>query len=161
MNNRTLIFLLAVCLHSACKKDKSSSEDKELFDEMVNNSYTYYQNSQAILNAAGISPHGNFKLKFNATAQAALDSTGKLPAGSSFPSGSLIFKEVYGSGTALSLYAIMKKAPGNSNAGSNWLWAEYKPDGETIVSVKEKGSGCISCHSGNVNRDLTNSFDLH
>lgn len=159
---KTIInMLFAVLIFSACKNEKSSSADKELYDETVNSSFTYYQNNNAILNAAGNSPHGSFKLKFNGTAQAALDSSGKLPVGSEFPSGSLIVKEVYSGGTSLSLYAIMKKAPGNANAGSNWLWSEYKPDGETVFSVTNKGSGCIGCHSGNINRDLTNSFDLH
>lgn len=154
-------FLCVLLILSSCKKDKSDSADKELYDETINSSYIFYQNSNAILNAAGNSPHGSFKLKFNPVAQSALDSTGKLPSGNQFPSGSLIVKEVYGGGTSLSLYAIMKKAPGNVNAGSSWLWAEYKPGGETIVSVTDKGSGCIGCHSGNTNRDLTNSFDLH
>jgi hypothetical protein len=159
---KTIIkFLCAAFFLSSCKNEKSDSADKELYDETLNGSYTYYQNSNTILNAAGNSPHGTFKLKFNGTAQAALDSTGKLPVGSEFPTGSLIVKEIYSGGTSLTLYAIMKKAPGNVNAGSNWLWSEYKPGGETVVSVTDKGSGCISCHSGNVNRDLTNSFDLH
>lgn len=161
MKIKSALLLLLPLMLIACKNDKSTSDDKTLYDETVNSSFTFYQNNDILLNAAGNSPHGNFKLKFNGTAQSALDSTGKLPAGNEFPSGSLIVKEIYGGGSALSLYAIMKKAPGNANAGSNWLWAEYKPGGETVVSVSNKGSGCVGCHSGNTNRDLTNSFDLH
>lgn len=161
MKEKILLWLIIPLILASCKSDKSTSADKELYDETVNSSYTYYQNNNTILNAAGNSPHGSFKLKFNGTAQSALDSTGKLPTGSAFPNGSLIVKEVYAGGSSLSLYAVMKKSPGNANAGSNWLWAEYNPGGETVVSISNKGSGCIGCHSGNVNRDLTNSFDLH
>ena len=82
------------------------------------------------------------------------------PAGNTFPSGSIIVKEVT-SGGSVSLYAVMKKDPGNDNAGNGWLWGEYNPDGSTAFSVSKKGDGCISCHSGSPNRDLVRTFDLH
>ncbi|MBL0054566.1 MAG: hypothetical protein IPP29_25345 [Bacteroidetes bacterium] len=40
-------------------------------------------------------------------------------------------------------------------------WAEFKPDGTVTYSAANKGSGCIGCHSGTPNRDLTRTFDLH
>ncbi len=159
-------FLMAVIafiisFHSCKKDDKGSPEDETLYGEVTSASKNYYQNANTLA-AAGNSPHGSFKLWFNATAKAALDTTGELPSGSSFPSGSLIVKEVQ-SGGATSLYAVMKKDPASANAGSGWLWAEYNTDGSVVISVTKKGSdgSCVSCHSGNTNRDLTNTFDLH
>jgi hypothetical protein len=55
----------------------------------------------------------------------------------------------------------MKKDPSNGNAGSGWVWAEFKTDGSASFSTGKKGDGCISCHSGLPNRDLTRTFDLH
>jgi Cytochrome P460 len=144
----------------SCKKDKAEADaDDTLYKEMTAGGYAYYQ-SGAILSGVSPSPHGSFKLRFNATAFAALDSTGELPAGNTFPSGSIIVKEIF-DGSSINLYAIMKKDPSNENAGSGWLWAEYKPDGSTAFSAKRKGDGCISCHSGSPQRDLVRTFDLH
>lgn len=145
----------------SCKKDKVESVDgdSDLYNEIAAGGFTYYQNA-ALLSAAGASPHGSFKLRFNATAQAALDSTGELPSGGTFPTGSIIVKEVHAGGS-INLYAVMKKDPSNSNAGSGWLWGEYKTDGSTAFSISKKGDGCISCHSGAENRDLTQTFVLH
>ena len=160
----TLIILTIASIFitlQSCKKDKDESVDGDsaLYNEITAGGYTYFQNS-ALLSAAGASPHGSFKLRFNATAQAALDSTGELPVGGTFPTGSIIVKEVH-SGGSINLYAVMKKDPSNANAGSGWLWGEYKTDGSTAFSISKKGDGCISCHSGATNRDLTQSFDLH
>lgn len=157
----TLITAIGFSLTIAgCKKDKEDTEaDKQLYNESIASGFTYYQ-SAATLSAASPSPHGSFKLKVNATAAAVLDSLGELPAGSTFPSGSIIVKEVQ-SGGATSIYAVMKKDPSNENAGSGWLWAEYNTDGSTVFSITKKGDGCISCHSGTPNRDLVRTYDLH
>jgi len=162
--NKTFIVMLSLAAAAAavqsCKKDETSKEDEALFAEIAT-ANSYYQNA-AVLSPAGNSPHGNFKLRFNGTANAALDSTGELPTGSSLPTGSVIVKEVVSNGAA-SLYAVMKKDPGSVYAGSGWLWAEYNPDGSTVISVTKKGADgeCVSCHAFNTNRDLTNTFDLH
>jgi hypothetical protein len=147
-------------LTASCKKDKTdTSADTALFNEVTAGGFTFYQNGN-ILSAAAPSPHGSFKLRFNATAAGVLDSTGEFPAGNSFPAGALIVKEVY-SGTSLRMYAVMKKDPSNGNAGNGWVWAELNTDGSTEFSTGKKGDGCISCHSGSPNRDLTRTFDLH
>nr|MBP7438447.1 cytochrome P460 family protein [Bacteroidia bacterium] len=163
MNNSLKLMLMllpAVTTMIACKKDKEeSSADQAFSSEIRNGSYSYYQNGNT-LSAASPSPHGSFKLKFNSTALAALDSTGELPSGATFPNGSVIVKEVV-SGSGVTLLAVMKKEPSNANAGSGWMWAEYEPDGSTVFSVGKKGDGCIGCHSGSPNRDLVRSFDLH
>ncbi len=144
----------------ACRNDKVETDlVNNLFEESTASGLTFYKNG-ALLNGVSPSPHGAFKLRFNAIAQTVLDTAGELPSGSSFPNGSLIVKEVY-SGGAISLIAIMKKDPANDYAGNGWLWAEFNPDGSTAFGIEKKGDGCISCHSGTPNRDLTRTFDLH
>ncbi len=154
-----VVLLLIFAVFHGCKKD-DSEEDKVLFGE-VSTANREYRNG-AVLSPKGNSPHGNFKLKFNLVAWNALDSTGELPSGSQFPEGSILVKEVVSSGNT-TLYAIMKKQPSSVYNGNGWLWAEYHPDGSTAISVTKKGNegGCVSCHSNNVNRDMTNTFDLH
>jgi hypothetical protein len=152
--------LIAIIFFSSCKKDKTDTDtDEALYNEVKASGYTYYQGGN-ILAGAPASPHGNFKLRFNSVAQTVLDSTGELPAGVSFPTGSMIVKEVY-DGSSLHLFAVMKKDPSNTNAAGGWLWAELNTDGSTNFSTGKKGDGCISCHSNSPNRDLTRTFDLH
>lgn len=154
------VIIAVITAMQSCKKDKTDTDaDNALYSEATAGGYTFYR-SGAILPGTAPSPHGSFKLRFNATAQAALDSTGELPAGSSFPNGSIIVKEVH-SGSNISLYAVMKKDPSNGNEGSGWVWAEFNTDGSTAFSTAKKGDGCISCHSGSPTRDLVKTFDLH
>lgn len=155
-----LLITLFVFLLQACKKDKAAENaNKALFDQANAGGYTFFDSGN-LLSGAPPSPHGSFKLRFNATAAAALDTSGRLPVGASFPNGSIIVKEVY-SGNSISLLAVMKKDPGNANAGNGWLWAEYNTNGNVAFDVNKKGDGCIGCHSGTPNRDLTRTFDLH
>lgn len=170
-------FLLSMLLVS-CKKDESSSEpttssptpntqvttDAVLVNELKSKAFTYYQNDSInLLMAKGNSPHGSFKLKFNAIAQSSLDATtGKLPQGKTFADGSLIVKETFSGNGNPGLVAVMKKESSNANAAGGWVWNEIAANGVSIVySVNLKGVGCIGCHSGNTNRDLVTSFDLH
>ena len=155
----SLIAASVVAMQS-CKKNKTDTDaDNALYSEITGSGYSYYQSGN-ILPGVSPSPHGSFKLRFNATAVSALDSTGELPTGNNFPTGSIIVKEVY-DGSNISLYAVMKKDPSNGNAGSGWVWAEFHPDGSAAFSTGKKGDGCISCHNGSPNRDLTRTFDLH
>jgi len=142
--------------------NKTTQEDKDLYNEIINTTgYTYYVGTPGIMSGAGNSPHGYERVRFNAIAQAALDSTGKLPSGASFPDGSIIVKDVYSSASGnINLYAVMKKATNNSAAGSGYLWAEFETDGKVAFSTSKKGDGCISCHSNYPHRDLTRIFDL-
>lgn len=152
-----IVSLMGVALAIPSCKKKSLNED--LYEESKAPELTLYQGKDSILSPAGGSPHGPFKLKFNATAVSQFGSDGKLPTGGTFKEGALIVKEIYSSGQ-LSLYAVMKKEDSKFSA-SGWLWAEYEPDGKTIYSVGKKGKDCVSCHSGSPDRDLTRSFDLH
>ncbi len=160
-NSRLLLFILTSTLFIACKHDVDSSGDDELlYNSALGNDFIYYQNGD-LLNPASPSPHGTFKLRFNALAAAALDTaTGELAMGNSFPTGSVIVKEIISNGNINQL-AVMKKAPTNPNAGSGWLWGEYSTTGEVDFSISKKGVGCIGCHSSSANRDLVATFDLH
>ena len=154
------IAFLSLLFIQSCETDKiESNHDAELFNLVTQGGYIYYQGG-AILPAASPSPHGPFKLRFNATAFAALDTSGELPAGNSFPTGSILVKEFY-SGSNLSQYAVMNKDPANANAGNGWVWAEFSPSGAVVNSTSNKGSGCIGCHSSAPARDLVKTFDLH
>ena len=148
----------------SCKKDKEEEPkitniDAEIFSNATSSGYSFYQNGD-LLAGVSPSPHGAFKLRFNSIAAAALDSTGELPSGNTFPSGSIIVKDIY-SGSTLTTYAVMKKDPSDAFSGNGWIWAEYKPDGIVLFTTANKGNGCISCHNGTPNRDLTRTFDLH
>lgn len=157
------VLALPALLFTSCKKDEEEEkqDNKDLYCEISKSGYVYYSGTQVITEGLG-GAHGFIKVRFNPTAASALDSTGKLPVGASFPNGSVIVKEIYGSASGgLNLYAVMKKSSGDKNAGSGWLWGEYKPGGDVAFSVAKQGNGCISCHSGGDNRDLTKVFDLH
>jgi hypothetical protein len=82
----------------------------------------------------------------NATALAALQD-GRLPAGSRFPDGSVIFKEVLTQGGLVNLYSVMYKDRQNPLAGDGWLWAEYRSNGSPAISVTDRGRACVGCHS--------------
>lgn len=86
------------------------------------------------------------RVSLNAAGYAVLQD-GRLPAGSRFPSGSVIFKEVLSTTGAVDLYTIMYKDPQNPLSSNGWLWAEYRPDGAVMYSVSNRGGACTSCHS--------------
>lgn len=155
------VILLALSISlSHCKK--ATEEDKALYEKAKNTTgFTYYKNDNSILPSSNPSAHNPyFRVRFNDIAQAALGPDGKLPVDSVFPEGSIMVKELYNSQNGpLALYAVMEKNSGNAQAGVNWLWAEYKPDGKLGHSVNQKGDGCISCHSVN-QRDYSRIFDL-
>ena len=157
----TIIAIVGIIIiFQTCKKEKDEEGvDKQLFNETTAGGFTYYKGG-TLLPGISPSPHGSFKLRFNATALSVIESDGELATGNSFPTGSILVKEVH-SGNTPSLYAVMKKDPSNENAGSDWLWAEYNTDGTVVFSTGKKGEGCIGCHSGTPNRDLSRTFDLH
>ena len=158
-----LVSIIAIAASfQACKHEvDGAATDKILFNEARATDLIYYLNTPDITAPAGQSPHGDFRVRFNSIAAAALDTiTGELPVGATFPEGSLIVKDVYESGS-LSLYAIMKKATHDPLAGASWLWAEVHTDGAVVFSASKKGDGCISCHSSGDHRDLVRVVDLH
>jgi hypothetical protein len=157
----SVLLLASVALLTQCKKNAEGA-DKVLFDKSNTTiGFTYYKSSTTVLPSSNLGGHNKpFRVRFNAIAQAALTDNGKLPAGGSFPEGSLIVKEIYDAGgNNLQLLAIMEKATGNSAAGAGWLWAEYNPDSKVVISVEDKGSACVSCHSID-DRDYGRLYEL-
>jgi hypothetical protein len=104
----------------------------------------------------GAGAHPRARVTINATAARVLEN-GKLPAGRSFPNGSIIFKEVTGQG----VYAVMRKHSGGPVSGSGWAWAEFRTNGSVIYSTSNRGGGCISCHSlqKGIENDLVRTFE--
>lgn len=157
----TCILTFIITIHS-CKKDKdeaTSTTDAMLFAELSTGGFSYFQGG-AELNGVSPSPHGQFKLRFNSVANAALGSDGELPSGQTFPDGSLIVKELRSGGNT-TLFVVMKKEATNVNASNGWLWAEFNTDGSSVYSVSNKGDACTGCHGSSINRDFTKTFDLH
>jgi len=83
-----------------------------------------------------------------------------LPAGSAFAHGSVIVKEIREQG-ATTLLAVMMKEPASADAAGGWLWAEYKPDGSVVFSIRSRGDGCVPCHSRErgPRNDLVRTFE--
>jgi hypothetical protein len=157
----TIVLVSSTVMLTHCKKEVTGA-DKTLFEKSnTTTGFTFYKNDNSILPTSNQGGHNKpFRVRFNAIAQAALTDNGKLPAGGSFPEGSLIVKEVYdANGNSVQILAVMEKATTNSSASAGWLWAEYSPDGKEIISVADKGQACISCHSID-SRDKLRLFNL-
>ncbi len=153
-----LIFFNACTNHDISDPDYVNVTDATLFSEVKDGMPLYYNGGNTI-SPAPQSPHGEFKLRFNSIADGSLEN-GILPSNGRFADGSLIVKEVYLNSTFY-IFAVMKKAPADINAKDGWLWAEYQLDGTPVVSIEEKGTRCINCHSEIPHRDLVRTFDLH
>lgn len=161
---KIILFFTCAVLLCSCAKDKGEVQragvitDAEFYGLMKSQIYSIYKNNNTPIAAVG--PHtGNYLLKFNTKANAALGTDGKLATGTTFPDSSIVVKELYTGGPSPSLYAIMMKLPSSPLAKNGWLWAEYNADGSPIHSIKNDHSGCTGCHSGG--RDYIHSFDVH
>jgi hypothetical protein len=155
------LFTLKACVyHDLSEITTANNTDESLFAEINQSGYEYYQSGN-ILSAASPSPHGSFRLRFNTVAQTSLDGTGELPESAVFKPGAVIVKEIYNASEELVLFAVIKKAPGDINAPTGHLFAEYALDGDVIIGIESKGAACAGCHSGTPNRDLIRTFDLH
>ncbi len=86
------------------------------------------------------------RVSMNAKALSALQN-GRLPAGTKFPDGSVIVKDVRSSSGVTMEYTVIYKDASNSLAGNGWLWAAFRPDGSVSYSIRERGAECVSCHS--------------
>jgi hypothetical protein len=145
---------------------ESISTDAQLFVLVTQTqpfaSYTIFPKADSITSGTlnGSSAHQpSVRVSLNATAYNALHD-GTLPAGSAFPNGSIIFKQIIMDGQTV-LYAIQYKDSSNTLAGSNRLWAEYQPNGAVAFSMGNRGNGCISCHlrEQGSHHDLIRTFE--
>lgn len=128
------------------------STDAELFHlvtvEQPFSNYTLFPGADSVTSGTlnGSTAHQPLvRVSMNATAFHALNN-GRLPAGSEFPDGSIIFKQIR-QGTETDLYAIIYKDPDNPLAGNGWLWAEIRPDGTPFISLTLGGRNCAGCHA--------------
>ncbi len=158
-----LVFATITCKRSPTVDAATGVTDKALFDLVTNSNLFYYKGNANYIASDPSSPHDKFmRVKFNAKAFSALGTDRKLPQGGTFPDSSLIVKEISSTQSgSLNLYAVMYKIPKASNAGSGWVWAEYKPSGTVQAGAGLNGSKCVNCHSGSKQRDLVKTFDLH
>ena len=157
--------LVITCTFHSCKDDEEAvGIDKQLLDMATEVAgFTWYKNSDVLLNKSAGSGHGEpfLRTRYNSTASAMLDNTGKIIPGSDFPEESLVVKELYDNTTDIGRYAILYKSSSNEYADANgWVWGYINADGTVAASATEKGSGCISCHSqsGNIDYMLMNIY---
>lgn len=161
-----LVFTLAIAGSlNSCKKDKEAEGiDKQLLDMAENTSgFTWYKNSNALLNKSSGSGHNYpfLRTRFNAIAANMLGQDGKIMDSITFSEGSLVVKELYSDASTLGRYAILYKESNNASADENgWIWGYINADGSVAVSAEDKGKQCISCHlqSGNIDYMLMNKF---
>ena len=155
----TLCVLLAVAFLS-CKDggermqlpDVGISTDEQLIT-LINQTepfatYTLFPRADSVTQGTLNGSHAHqplVRVSMNAKAISALPND-TLPAGSSFPDGSIIFKEIRMNGQA-ALFAVIYKDRSNALAANGWLWAEYSPTGNVVYSLTRSGGGCIGCHS--------------
>lgn len=107
-------------------------------------SYTPFPRFEGMAPAAG--PHRTqVRVSLNQRALGALQN-GRLPSGTRFPDGSVVFKEVINDAGVVTSYAVMYKASADSRAGSGWLWADFSPSGSVGYSIDNRGAMCTGCH---------------
>jgi hypothetical protein len=150
--------MIAIILNG-CKKEEAP-EDKILSEEVnILANFKYYKNNTLYRLSSAQSAHNPyFKVRFNTIAYAALTDNGRLPAGGSFPQGSVVVSELYENNPGyIKLMAVMKKS-NSPNAVNGWLWSEMLYDGSTAYSVAKKGGECVNCHSNN-SRDQVRVFN--
>jgi hypothetical protein len=158
----TFLFIAGIAFiltFEACKKNKAATGiDKELLNMAKETAgFTWYKNSSALLNKSSGSGHNEpfLRTRYNSTAAAVLDSSGKIISGSVFPDGSLVVKELFSNSTEIGRYAILFKKPSDANAdATGWVWGYVNADGTVAEPASNKGSGCRGCHSQANNIDL-------
>jgi len=164
------LYILFACMvfsiaFSSCNKEEEADmTDKELFDmAKVTVGSTWYKNSSALLNKSAGSGHSQpfLRTRYDDIASLKLSSNGKIIAGSSFPEGSLIVKELYTDASTLDQYAILYKQTGHKNADAKgWVWGYMKADGTVLYPSSNKGADCNSCHlqADNIDYMLMNKY---
>lgn len=173
MNRRRLFYLtipltfsvVMLFLVASCTKDKTpDNADEKLFQLTKDTTgYEWYHFSDTLLPRSSGSGHGQpfLRTRFNAVASNYLDANGKVIAGTVFPEGSVIIKELYKADSTLDQYAILWKFSESPSADANgWVWGYLKPNGNVVISASKQGSSCINCHSqqGHINQTLMNAY---
>lgn len=158
---RTVILALLLATFSvvvSCKKDSTPSDtDAELFEKAkATTGFTYYKKSTELLDKSSGTGHSQpyLRTKYNDIAATKLDSTGKIIAGTTFPEGSLIVKELFDNTTTIGRYAMLYKNSSSPDADAKgWVWGYVNSDGKVAEPASKKGTSCINCHSQSDNID--------
>lgn len=156
--------VLSVCFFGivaidACKKDVVTADtDTELYNmAKETNGFTFFKKTATLLaksSGTGHSAQPLLRTRYNAIAAAKLDTNGRIMAGTTFPEGSLIVKELYNNATTLARYAVLYKKPSSADADAKgWVWGYINADGSVVNAAAQKGSGCTGCHSQTDNID--------
>lgn len=101
------------------------------------------------------------RTSLNARAMSALQ-MGRLPAGSRFPDGSVVLKEIKPSAVGpATTYAVMYRDASNRFASNGWVWAEFSPSGSVQYASSNRGAACTSCHQRErgPQNDLVRTFE--
>jgi hypothetical protein len=173
-----IIILSLVTVLFSCKKNNTTSPFDGMSDTTLIRSdsalylfitqtqpfasYTLFPNADSVTSGTlnGSNAHRPLvRVSMNATALNALRND-TLPMGTSFPKGSVVFKQIIENGQT-TLFALIYKDPNNSLSAGGWLWSELYPEGRVAYSIANKGSGCIGCHSfgKGLQNDLIRTFE--
>ena len=125
--------------------------------------FNWYKDDPAYLSKSSGSGHnfGYLRTRFNAAASTMLDSNGKVKAGSAFPEGSMIVKELSHDASSVGRFAILLKRTGHGAADERgWIWGYVNSDETVADAASNKGYGCVGCHKqeGNIDYILMNKF---
>jgi hypothetical protein len=156
------IFALSSCTTAAPSGGDAALTDAAIFDiAKQTQGYTWYKNSDAYIGRTPKSGHSEalMRTRYNTTAAAVLDASGKVRSGTTFPEGSIITKELVNADRSLSGYAVMLKRKNDPSADADgWVWGYVTGSGAVRYAVANKGAGCIGCHSiaGHIDRTLMN-----
>jgi Cytochrome P460 len=158
--------LLVLTMLNACKGDDDSAKntDQELLDLSKSaTGFTWYKNSDALLPKSSGTGHSQplLRTRYNDVAAAMLDMDGKVKAGTVFPDGSLIVKELNNNATTIGRYAILYKQSGHADADADgWVWGYINANGSVAEPAANKGNGCRGCHgqADHIDFTLMNKF---
>jgi hypothetical protein len=156
------IITIASCEQTIIKDTTTPLTDAKIFETAkLTSGNVWYKNSDAYLAKTAKSGHSQplMRTRYNATAAAQLDANGKVKAGTVFPEGSVITKELVKTGNVLDGYAVLWKRKADPNADADgWVWGYLNATGGVNNPISGKGNGCIGCHSieGHIDRTLMN-----
>ncbi len=154
------ILALAV-LSNACKNedDGAGGTDGDLLSMSKSaDGFTWYKNSDALLPKSSGTGHSQpfLRTRYNDIAAAMLDADGKVEAGTVFPEGSLVVKELHDNATTIGRYAILYKQSSSPDADADgWVWGYINADGSVAEPASNKGASCRGCHAQPDNIDFT------
>jgi hypothetical protein len=154
--------VIVACEQTVITETATPLTDAKFFETAkITTGTVWYKNSDAFLGRTAKSGHPQpfMRTRYNAIAAAQLDASGKVKAGTTFPEGSVLTKDLVNTDKTLFGYALMWKRKSDPNADKDgWVWSELTSSGGVLIGISQKGSACISCHSnsGQIDKTLMN-----